>query len=245
MNLIISPPFGNYIKTPGVIPIKGSFTVYPRSGKWIQIIKTLRYSYTYSGWCNKIGLRNPGIDYAIKNYKKDNSIVSIAILEKEDIDIFEKKIPDDMNIEINISCPNTEHNMIRNGIHRLISNKRNWCIVKLSPVDNITSVDKLYNDGFRQFHCSNTLPTIELCNCKYQGGMSGPILIPYTTRLVKEIRKKYPDTTIIAGGGVRDIETYNHYMNSGANYVSVSSLCFNPFKFNKLYVNILRYLEKY
>ena len=244
MNLIISPPFGNYITSPGVMSIKGSFTVYPRPGKWLQIFKTLRYSYTYSGWCNQIGLRNPGIDSAIKNYKKGNSIISIAVLEKEDIDIFKKKLPEDMDIEINISCPNTEHNMIRDGIHKLITEKRNWCIVKLSPLDNISSVDVLYNNGFRQFHCSNTLPTKNLQFCKYKGGLSGPMLIPYTTKLVKEIRKKYPDTTIIAGGGVQNIHTYNHYMNTGANYVSVSSILFTPWKYQKLYSDIYLKITK-
>ena len=58
MNIFISPPFGNYIpfftkKSRGdnkeninFIPIKGSFTLEPREGLLIQIIKTLRYSFT-------------------------------------------------------------------------------------------------------------------------------------------------------------------------------------------------------
>ena len=64
--IFISPPFGNYIHLPNTIPIRGSFTLNERPGKWGQILKTLRY-IPGMGWVNKIGLRNPGIDYAIKN----------------------------------------------------------------------------------------------------------------------------------------------------------------------------------
>ena len=65
------------------IPVKGSFTLEPRDGLILQIIKTLRYSFTYKGWVNKIGLRNPGIDYAIKTYKS-GEIISIAIMEQKE-----------------------------------------------------------------------------------------------------------------------------------------------------------------
>ena len=62
----ISPPFGNYLNFKETMPIKGSYTLDAREGLFLQVIKTLRYSFDYGGWINKIGLRNPGIDYAIK-----------------------------------------------------------------------------------------------------------------------------------------------------------------------------------
>ena len=46
--------------------ITGSYTLNKRDGLFMQVIKTFRYSFEYGGWINKIGLRNPGIDYAIK-----------------------------------------------------------------------------------------------------------------------------------------------------------------------------------
>ncbi len=88
----ISPPFGNYLEFSNTISIKGSFTLLPRPGLIGQIIKTLRYDYKYNGWINKIGLRNPGIDYAIEKYRNKNCIVSVAILEEEEIPILLKKI---------------------------------------------------------------------------------------------------------------------------------------------------------
>ena len=83
--LFIGPPFGNYISLPETISIRGSFTLYPRSGLLSQIWKTLHYSEHYNGWVNKIGLRNPGIDAAIKKYH----------LESDDIFKIEGISPDE------------------------------------------------------------------------------------------------------------------------------------------------------
>ena len=91
--LFISPPFGNYLTfLPYTIPIRGSYTVEPRSGLISQIIKTLHYSDLYNGWVNKIGLRNPGIDHGITKYTPNN-ILSLAILNNEDTKYFNDKIP--------------------------------------------------------------------------------------------------------------------------------------------------------
>ena len=141
--LFISPPFGNYINIPNIISIKGSFTLEPRYGLFSQILKTLRYSYENKGWVNKIGLRNKGIDYAINNYKKGH-IVSIALLEVDDIKKIKNKIPDDMDIELNVSCPNTEKDMISDNLDVFLNNKRDWCIIKISPTTDFIMIDKFY-----------------------------------------------------------------------------------------------------
>lgn len=234
--LFISPPFGTYLNLPNTISIKGSYTLEPRDGKWMQILKTLRYSFKHKGWINKIGLRNPGIDYAIKKYKNTNHIVSVAILKTEDIQPLLNKIPDNMNLEINISCPNTDKHLINQDIDKFLNDEREWCIVKLSPLTAMALVDNYYSKGFRQFHCSNTLPTKFLNDNSYDGGISGPILIPYTLRLVNKIKTKYPDSVVIAGGGIRDITTVEKYKNAGADHFSVSTLCFSPFKFFSVYL---------
>lgn len=235
-SLFISPPFSNYqniLKTMYNIPsntifIKGSYTLEPRSGLFSQVLKTLRYSFAAGGWVNKIGLRNPGIDWAIRenyhkltHYDRNNVITSIAILDANEIPEFQNRIPKDMNLEINISCPNTEHNMIAEGISGFLNPGRDWCIIKLSPITSFSQIDKFYQQGFRQYHCCNTLPIAN-------GGLSGPSLQPYTTRLVSYIFENYPDCTIIAGGGIRTIDDIKHYNNCGASYFSVSTLLFNP-----------------
>ena len=220
--IFISPPFGNYIHLPNTIPIRGSFTLNERPGKWGQILKTLRYIPHLNGWVNKIGLRNPGIDSAIKTYRK-GQIISIAIMDQKEIKPIIDKIPDDMDIELNVSCPNTDKHMINKGLKVFLNKKRDWCIIKLPPINYQEDFDRYYNEGFRQFHLSNTLPT------KY-GGLSGPLLKPYTKKNIQYIRKFYPDCIIIAGGGIRSIKDIDEYKNSGANHFSVSTLFFHPFK---------------
>lgn len=226
-NLFISPPFGSYLNLPKTIPIRGSYTLEPRPGLISQILKTFRYSFEKKGWINKIGLRNPGIDYAIKNYKK-GTITSIAILDPKEVPIFEEKIPKDMDLELNVSCPNVDH-VETKGLSIFLNDQREWCIMKLSPLISMKKIDEYYDSGFRQFHCSNTLPV-------ENGGLSGPALIPYTSRLVKQIRKKYPDTVIIAGGGIRKWETVEQYKKLGANHVAVSTLCLSPISFLNVYL---------
>ena len=81
MKKFISAPFGNYIKTKNTISVSGSWTVEKRTGRIIQIVKTLRY--TKRGWVNKIGLRNPRITIGLPKHK-ENEVFSIAGVEKED-----------------------------------------------------------------------------------------------------------------------------------------------------------------
>ena len=52
------------------------------------------------------------------------------------------------------------------------------------------------------------------------------------------MRNKYPDATIIGGGGVQPPEHIELYKSFGANHISVSSLCFNPIKFLRFYYGI-------
>jgi dihydroorotate dehydrogenase len=230
--LFISPPFGNYIHLPNTIPIRGSFTLHERPGKWKQILDTVRFIPYLNGWVNKIGLRNPGIDYAINTYKK-KQIISIAILKESDINTIENKIPKDMDIELNVSCPNTDKKLISHGLSVFLNPNRKWCILKLSPIVQNDEIDYYYKQGFRQFHCSNTLPIKE-------GGLSGPLLKVFNKDIIKYIRATYPSSTIIAGGGIRTFDDIKYYNKLGANYYSISSLCFNPISFISLYIDIIK-----
>jgi dihydroorotate dehydrogenase len=250
MVLFISPPFGNYVNLQYTISIKGSFTLNPRSGLFSQILKTLRYDFENSCWRNKIGLRNPGIEYAISRYyikkSKDTptntnmkTVISLAILNKNEINQLNEIVPRDCNIELNVSCPNVNDekekdykSIVYRELGIFYDTQRKWCIVKLSPKDTIKQVDILYKQGFRQFHCSNTLPKDD-----GSGGLSGIILRPYTSKLVKSIKDKYPDTEIVAGGGIRTYKDMEWYKKYGANHFSVSTLFFNPFMLYLFYVD--------
>jgi dihydroorotate dehydrogenase len=232
----INPPFGNYISLPGLTQIKGSFTLEPRDGLIYQIVKTLRYSFYYKDWINKIGLRNKGLDYAIKNYKK-GEIISIAIMNKEEIPKIIKKIPMNMDIELNVSCPNVEKKNERLELEKFINPERKWCIIKLSPICNKNLIDDYYNHGFRQFHCSNTIPIPE-------GGLSGSALIPYNRNLIGYIKSKYNDVEIIGGGGIKRWENVEQYKKMGADHFAFSTVAFCPYLFRKLYMNISKNIIK-
>ena len=225
--LFISPPFGNYISLPHTKRIKGSYTLHPREGLLLQILKTLRFSFKYNGWINKIGLRNKGLQYGIDNYCHKTDILSIAIMRESEIKPILKILPESTNIELNISCPNINKKLDDKSIEKFLNPKREWCIVKLSPLTKNETIHKYYNIGFRQFHCCNTLPVLK-------GGLSGPSLIPYVSKMILEI-KQYPQTLVIAGGGIQNIETLNFYKGMGANHYSISSLLFNPIKFSIFY----------
>tara|TARA_B100001173_G_C15848999_1_gene487903 strand:- start:39 stop:755 length:717 start_codon:yes stop_codon:yes gene_type:complete len=229
--IFISPPFGNYVKLDNTVSIKGSFTLEPRDGLFMQILKTLRYSFEHKGWINKIGLRNKGIDWAIKDFENNKSCVySIALFNENEIDKIVSKIPNNMNVEINVSCPNVEKSVVNEGLHKFLNKERKWCIIKLSTKTPYNLIDSYYNQGFRQFHCCNTVPIT-------QGGLSGRSIQPYSFKMANYIKTKYPNTEVIGGGGIQTTQDVVNYKTNGCSHFSVSTLLFHPYKFGKFYFN--------
>lgn len=184
-----------------------------------QILKTLRLTQINGEYhcINKIGLRNQGIDYGLERYNHEPDILSIAILEPEEIEQLNKKILTDVNLEINVSCPNAEKEMTPGGVEVFLNPKREWFCLKLSPCTSTDRIDKYYNHGFRQFHCCNTYPS-------EKGGISGEIVKPYSEKLVKYISNKYTDCQVVAGGGIYGYHNLVRYRNLGATHFSVSTI---------------------
>ena len=197
-----------------------------------QLFKTLRYVNTEQGrsWRNKIGLRNPGLKAGMLKTNYDQ-VLSVAAIDIQDWGIIRKMISPDRCIELNVSCPNTEESMVKEGLKPFLNNKRNWCIIKLSPTETCYNINRFYEMGFRQFHASNTLPS-------KRGGISGEILKPYTISTIKYLKNNFPDAVIIAGGGIYDFKTLKEYERKGADHFSVSTIFFNPFKTAMFFSNI-------
>ena len=122
-----------------------------------------------------------------------------------------------MDIELNVSCPNTDKHMVNDGLKPFLNNKRNWCIIKLSPLESHDNINKIYESGVIQFHASNTLPS-------EKGGISGSILKPYTLSTVSYLKSNFKDCTIIAGGGIYDTKTMEEYKKAGADHFSISTI---------------------
>ena len=222
----ISAPFGNYIQFENAISVTGTFTLKPRNGRLLQILKTLRYVKTEAGWCwrNKLGLRNPGIFKGLEKHKWHN-VLSIASLDKNDWRILNDIIPEHMSIELNISCPNVDQHP--NLIKDFTKGKRKWCIVKVPPTITHKQLDKIVNLGYNQIHASNTLQT-------EKGGLSGKIIVPHTMGIISFLKKEHPHVEVIAGGGVTDSFCAKRYIAEGADHISLGTVCFTPWKIKQI-----------
>ena len=154
----ISAPFGNYLQYTNFLSdtnttcVTGTFTLKPRAGRISQILKTLRYVNTEAGWSwrNQLGLRNPGIFKALAKHKWYN-VMSIASLEREDWYKLYAQVPTKQNVEINISCPNVQHNPdVLFGLDLWPRTKRRWCIIKVPPTVEHKTIDILVNNAGMQ-----------------------------------------------------------------------------------------------
>ena len=239
----IAAPFGNYIKHPNAISVTGTWTLHARGNRFNSIIKTLRYNIKEKGWVNRLGLPNPGLQVGLRK-TNENEILSIAEISKDDFSTMIKMIPNTMNVEVNLSCPNIPNSTVpkltdnyspypfttlsmADHSPKLVGRK--WCIAKVSPF--ITGEELHYvieKLNFRQIHLANTIPT-------KKGGLSGPALKQYVLQLIHYVRGMWGDhITIIAGGGIRTKRDISEYMDAGANHISLGTVCFNPLRLRKL-----------
>jgi dihydroorotate dehydrogenase len=222
IKILLSPPFGSRFNPTWATRVMGTYTVHKRPGLIKQTIKTLRP--VNGGWINQIGLRNSGICSVTKFDTK--SIYSIAAIDSElEYNWLHKHIPKGTSVEINLSCPNLHSKPLLTNLNNFI-NKFELVIVKLPPPCVQYAyhwAESCYDMGVRHFHACNTLPT-------QRGGESGERLRPQSLKMVAWIRKNLPDTIIIGGGGIYHPDNVKEYREFGANYFSVSTVCFTPWK---------------
>ena len=239
----IAAPFGNYLKFsnnknyPICTSVTGTWTLEYRGGlmkRLWKISSTLSYDRNAKGWVNQLGLPNEGLTQGI-NKTNQKEVLSIAAIEKMDWTKMGAMLSDDHSVEINLSCPNVDDTeVIWNDLTVFTkSDKRKWCIAKVSPLiveDQLKFlIEKI---GIKQIHLCNTLPLPR------GGGLSGPHLKPYVFKLIEIIRKKWgDDIELIAGGGVQRISDVKDYLSAGANHISLGTICFRPWKVNKIIRN--------
>ena len=232
--IFISAPFGNYIRHRNAITVTGTWTLNPRGNRFKSVIKTLRYDREEGGWVNRLGLSNPGLIVGLKKTWATH-VLSIAETSEDEFLIMEDAIPIDINVELNLSCPNlTNHTvpkLLDNDSPKIFtsSQTRDWCIAKVSPFISEKELEHVIEKlNFKQIHFANTIPT-------KKGGLSGPALKPYVSQLIRFVRTIWGDAiTIIAGGGIQKKDDISEYINEGANHVSLGTVCFNPIRLRKL-----------
>lgn len=232
--LIISAPFGNYIQPTGATPTLGTFTAERRPGRLWRVIRTVRYSPSLGAWVNKIGLRNPGIDWLVARAKSGKvnvrtKIVSIHGFTDDDWARLLDRIGDirPLAVELNMSCPNVGHVNWPSWLFDRALATGVTTIVKLPPVNERDIVAQALAAGVRAFHCCNTIPVPA-------GGVSGKPLKPVAMQVIVRLREtakrlELPELTIIGGGGITTPADIDDYVSVGATHVAIGTKTFNPF----------------
>lgn len=232
--IIISAPFGNYLKTPDTTSTLGTFTIPKRAGFWLRlwrIASTVRYNWRAQAWINKLGLPNPGIAACPDAKDSILSVHGFNPIQWNEL-VKEAIRREALAVELNLSCPNIEHrfhmlNEMFHGIEEHLKEKKITFIAKLPPVRWMDLGRPLYKFGIRHFHLCNTIPTPG-------GGMSGKPLMQYSLWAIDDFRKEFGrDVTLIGGGGVTSAKDVKTYLDAGADHVSIGSGLFNPFTWRK------------
>ena len=222
MKYYLAAPFGNHLTQTHMYSVMGTYTLHPRTGLLQQILKTLRYSFHYKGWTNKLGLRNSGIEEGIQKYCLDphHKLISIYGFNQKEWKELSKRTKG-LRIELNLSCPNIQGKGGYNTSCPVELFDKN-AIVKMSPLTTEKEIIMYMERGVRNWHFSNTLPIA-------QGGLSGRTLMAYNKKLIKFTIGEDRGAKIIGGGGIRNMADVRFYRDLGCSGVSLGTVCFWPF----------------
>jgi len=231
--LIIGAPFGNYIQPTGTTATLGTFTAQRRGGlinrAW-RIALTVRYYRRMRAWVNKIGLRNPGIDWLVAKAQAgkidvSDKLISIHGFTPGDWFTLLAKTAElkPLAIEMNMSCPNVGHISWPSELFEKAVATGVPIIAKIPPVNYDTMVEQAYAAGVRMFHCCNTLPNPG-------GGMSGKPLMAVALQCIQDLQKKpyWNELTIIGGGGIYTPEDVDAYADLGVKHIAIATKLFHP-----------------
>jgi dihydroorotate dehydrogenase len=221
---LISPPFGNFLSFSGTTSIRGTFT-YERRGslphKLWRFAKTVRP--TSGGWVNSIGFQNPGIR-SVRSFDPQ-AIYSIGAVAEGEWEKLATCIPESVCLEINMGCPNlTTHPRISGDCVRTFIAKHPLVIFKLTYSDSVESeIDFLVQHGANYLHLFNTLPGP-------RGGESGKRVQEVALETIRHVNEKYPNVTLVGGGGIYTREDVERYREAGATHFSLASVFLSPLK---------------
>ena len=231
--LIISAPFGNYIQPSGTTPTLGTFTALRRGGVlqrvW-RVARTVRYYPGTRAWVNRIGLRNPGIDWLCQRAASGavdvaDKLVSVHGFSADEwyrlLDRIAELQP--MAVELNVSCPNVGHISWPLDLFSRAVATGVPVVVKVPPIEYSLMVEQAHEAGIRHFHCCNTLPVPG-------GGMSGTPLLPLSLACIRDLRARSfgQELVLIGGGGIYQPTDIDAYARAGADHVAIATKLFHP-----------------
>jgi dihydroorotate dehydrogenase (NAD+) catalytic subunit len=252
--LTASGTFGYGYEVSDLVPLKKlggiitkTITLYPNNGN----VQPRLYE-SYCGILNSIGLQNIGVQAFIKyTLKKLYSIgipIIVSIAGKSINEYIElAKILNEQNkisaIELNLSCPNLQEEIICNNLSMMQSIIYNVkkilripVIAKLSPLN--TDITKpaliIQESGADGITVANTYPAMAINIYTHKpylstvkGGLSGPCIKPITLRSVYDIYKHNIKIPIIGCGGITTGSDVIEFILAGATAVSIGSASLN------------------
>lgn len=231
--LIISAPFGNYVQPPGATPTLGTFTALRRPGRLWRVLRTVRYYPRLGAWVNKIGLRNPGIDWLAARVRAGRIDASDKIVSVHGFSDAEWEALlagaaalKPLALELNMSCPNVGEIDWPKWLFARAIKAVPRTIVKLPPVRFEEMARQALDAGVRMFHCCNTLPVPG-------GGLSGKPLKPIALRCIADLRAMAPggasgELTIIGGGGITAPQDIDDFAAAGATHFALGTKVMHP-----------------
>ena len=211
---------------------------------------------------NSKGLPNLGYQYykgLSKKYTEKPFILSIAFEDSVKLNVllkdYDNFVENEMLVELNLSCPNTDNEIPGYKIEFLESLLVSLLTLKLTKIrfgfklppyfqkQEIMNLCKIFNDYdtiLSYIVVSNSIPNCFPLNegnpvlLTNFGGMSGKInkyialgnVVLFSQKLNKKIK-------IVGCGGIDSIEDINDYLNNGADFVQLAS-CFYDQINNKL-----------
>ncbi len=232
MAVIISPPFGTYVRDRRATRVLGSFTLHKRPGRWRAIAQFIGDNVMYpvpGGWRNRMGLRNPGI-FSVDEFQRD-IIYSIVGLEDNEWEglynylMFARLRK--LQLELNLGCQNVHQYAIRRETLSEFC-KEFYISVKLpAGPEAIELADFCLEAGVPCLHVGNTLPT-------HLGSISGRPLKFINLALTEQIAKRHPGTRIYGGGGIYEFQDVIDYENAGATDISLATIWFHPIRARRI-----------
>lgn len=227
--LLISAPFGNYIQPAGTTPTLGTFTAARRRGRLWRIVKTLRRDRKRGAWVNKIGLRNPGIEWLASRVQRRkinlaDKLLSIHGFTPDDWTLLLQRVAElkPLGVELNMSCPNVGEVSRPDRLFADALATGVPVVVKIPPVRYEAMAHAAWDAGVRSFHCCNTIPV-------EKGGMSGKPLMPMSLDCIRTLRADFgSDALLLGGGGITVPADLDAYADAGADHFALGTVTMNP-----------------
>ncbi|OGY95774.1 MAG: hypothetical protein A2543_01265 [Candidatus Komeilibacteria bacterium RIFOXYD2_FULL_37_8] len=271
----------------GATFISKTTTLYQRTGNMPltanlqpkQLMPVCIKVYPFRGVVlNSVGLSGPGVQVLL-NLNQWQKIQEPFLLSFMAVDTTPQKREEEIRIftdllrqalsdfltpiglEINISCPNTQHNpneLIKEVVSQLeiASKLRIPLMVKLNVLASPHAVKEICDSGLCDgIECSNTIPWGQLPDLVHWndlfgvtisplaklggGGLSGWPLVEIVTDWIKRVRDTGITIPIIAGGGIGCRRDYRQgilaHQEAGANGISIgTAMMIRPWRIRKI-----------